>query len=113
MNKSLAKEDQAPMIRMHCLEDHPTAERIVEQLTVEDLTADDGMGTLFDKLDQNFLEDAIDEMFGSFRDVFEYKKPKQSSVAEYIIAFEQKWDKKSAGCKTTVIVPKLKGSFLL
>ena len=113
MNESLPKKDQAPTIRMYCFEEHPIAESVVEQLTSEELIADDGLVKIFAKLDQNFLEDAIDEMFGSFRDVFEYKKPKQITVADYIIAFEQKWDKMASGCAKPVVTPELKGSFLL
>ena len=78
--KDLAKEDQAPLIRLYSFEDHATAERAIEQMTPEELEEEDGMDALFAKLDQIFLPDAIDEMFGSFRDVFDFKKPRQSTI---------------------------------
>ena len=60
VSKTIAKEDQATMIRMHCFEDHPTADAAVEHLTYDQLKVEDGLKVLLDKLDENFIEDAID-----------------------------------------------------
>ena len=72
MHKDLAKDDQAPWIRMHSFEDHPVADASIEHFTHEQLAVEDGVNVLFAKLDENFLEDAIDEMFGAIRSVFEF-----------------------------------------
>ena len=116
VSKTIAKEDQAPMIRMHCFEDHPTADAAVEHLTYDQLKVEDGLKVLLDKLDENFIEDAIDEMFGAIRAVFEFKRSSQQTVADYIVAFEQHWDKMKARCRSSediVVCDEMKGSFLL
>ena len=93
LDADLPKKDQAPLIRLYSFDEHPAAEAAVEHLTLDELANDDGLKALWLKLDQNFLEDALDELYSSFRDVFEYTRNKQESVLQYIVNFEHKWDK--------------------
>ena len=113
LDADLPKKDQAPLIRLYSFDEHPAAEAAVEHLTLDELANDDGLKALWLKLDQNFLEDALDELYSSFRDVFEYTRNKQESVLQYIVNFEHKWDKMATGCGQTGLAPELKGSFLL
>ena len=103
------KKDQALMVRLHSIDNHPLAEKTVESLTVDDLNIVTGMVVLFAKLDKVFLAEKVDEMYLKF---FAHTKVKKDTMFQYIIDFEHLYDKMIENF-ISELPAELKGSLLL
>ena len=105
-------EDQAPIVRLQCFQEHPIAERSLERFEIEDLKKEDGLDILLAELDNVFLDESMNEKWMDFLKVFNFERDTQCLMAKFIIDFEHNWAKMSANC-SSAIPTELMGSFLM
>ena len=86
MATNIEKKNQAPTVFL-TLEDK--AKEAVLEMDPATLNTDNGMKLLYDKLDELYKGDENREAFFTFETFETYKRPKEMSIGDYLIAFNR------------------------
>lgn len=85
------KSEQAVMVMLTSFENNSKAERILSEISVEDLNCDTGLKNLLAKLDETYKKDKIDDAYDSYKKFIQWKKPIEMSMQDFIVEFEHRY----------------------
>ena len=83
----LAKE-QGIVVLLDSLEGNAKAEKAVCDLTATNLHTDEGLKTLFDKLDIVFKSEKVDEAYDAYSKFISFQKPDSMAMNDYVVEFD-------------------------
>ena len=91
----VAKKKQAVTVAFSLPEEHETRirEKVFTELTIEELNVDEGLKKLTDFLDKKLKPDDIADSWYKFNDFDECKRESDQSVNDFIVKFDQKYQK--------------------
>ena len=81
---SVAKNEQALLVRLSSLEDNASAKRAVSKLKATELHADDGITKLLAALDSAFQADKTDEEWANYQKFMNFHR-NNKGFTEYIL----------------------------
>ncbi len=89
----LAKEKQGIVIALGLPEDDSLKirEKVFEEVSIEELNGEDGLGTLIAFLDRHLGTDELEDSLQKFEDFEDYKRNENETIDQYIGNFEQKY----------------------
>jgi hypothetical protein len=66
-------------------------EKVFEELTVDDLSGDDGSDRLIDFMTKHLGKDELEDALQTFEDFEDYQREKHETIDQYISNFDQKY----------------------
>ena len=90
----VAKEKQGGLLTLRL--DDVTQEEIYEEVTTDELKAEDGATKVLNKLDGKFLKDKSLSAYETYEDFEKYKRPENVSITDYCAEFERRLAKVKA-----------------
>ena len=76
--------------------DDTTQEQVLELLTEDEISSEDGAKKIIQKLDVIFKKDEILTAYREYEDFESFKRPPEMSISEYLNEFEKRWNKTKA-----------------
>ena len=90
----VAKEKHGGLLTLRL--DDVTQEEIYEEVTTDELKAEDGATKVLNKLDGKFLKDKSLSAYETYEDFEKYKRPENVSITDYCAEFERRLAKVKA-----------------
>ena len=76
--------------------DDVTQEQVLELITEEEISSEDGAKKIIQKLDIIFKKDETLTAYKAYEDFESYKRPTKMLISEYLNEFEKRWNKTKA-----------------